>query len=121
MLDVAAGVCNRRLKGTWAGAVILAVLFWLCLFCLSKGMNDPFMYFPKEHRRMKRIKPQYFLILLLVAAIAAAPFHPRPDRPQQCRQAAGRGRHGGAGGDRRADAHAGADAAAVHDRGCLVF
>ena len=23
----------------------LAVLFWLCLFCLSKGMNDPFMYF----------------------------------------------------------------------------
>ena len=35
----------RRLKGTWAGAVILAVLFWLCLFCLSKGMNDPFMYF----------------------------------------------------------------------------
>ena len=35
----------RRFKGTWAGAVILAVLFWLCLFCLSKGMNDPFMYF----------------------------------------------------------------------------
>ena len=35
----------RRLKGTWVGAVILAVLFWLCLFCLSKGMNDPFMYF----------------------------------------------------------------------------
>ena len=35
----------RRLKGTWAGAVILAVLFWLCLYCLSKGMNDPFMYF----------------------------------------------------------------------------
>ena len=33
------------LKGTWVGAVILAVLFWLCLFCLSKGMNDPFMYF----------------------------------------------------------------------------
>ena len=26
-------------------SVILAVLFWLCLFCLSKGMNDPFMYF----------------------------------------------------------------------------
>ena len=26
-------------------AVLLAVLFWLCLFCLSKGMNDPFMYF----------------------------------------------------------------------------
>ena len=35
----------RRLKGTWLGAIILAVLFWLCLFCLSKGMNDPFMYF----------------------------------------------------------------------------
>ena len=35
----------RRLKGTWVGAVILAVLFWLCLYCLSKGMNDPFMYF----------------------------------------------------------------------------
>ena len=61
---------------------------------------------------MKRIKPQHFLILLLVAAIAAAPFLIRGliDR-----------RHGGAGGDRRADAHAGADAAAVHDRGCLVF
>ena len=57
---------------------------------------------------MKRIKPQHFLILLLVAAIAAAPFLIR-------------GRHGGAGGDRRADAHAGADAAAVHDRGRLVF
>ena len=27
------------------GAIILAVLFWLCLYCLSKGMNDPFMYF----------------------------------------------------------------------------
>ena len=26
-------------------AVLLAVLFWLCLYCLSKGMNDPFMYF----------------------------------------------------------------------------
>ena len=47
---------------------------------------------------MKRIKPQHFLILLLVAAIAAAPFLIR-----------------------RADVHAGADAAAVHDRGCLVF
>ena len=35
----------RRFKSTWVGAVILAVLFWLCLFCLSKGMNDPFMYF----------------------------------------------------------------------------
>ena len=35
----------RRFKSTWVGAVILAVLFWLCLYCLSKGMNDPFMYF----------------------------------------------------------------------------
>ena len=61
---------------------------------------------------MKRIKPQYFLILLLVAALAAAPF---------LRQAAGRIRHGGAGRDRRADAHARADAAALHDGGRLVF
>ena len=35
----------RRFKSTWVGAVILAVLFWLCLYCLSTGMNDPFMYF----------------------------------------------------------------------------
>ena len=62
---------------------------------------------------MKRIKPQHFLILLLVAAIAAAPF--------LIRGLIDRSSHGGAGGDRRADAHAGADAAAVHDRGCLVF
>ena len=55
---------------------------------------------------MKRIKPQYFLILLLVAALAAAPFLIR---------------HCGAGRDRRADAHARADAAAVHDGGHLVF
>ena len=52
---------------------------------------------------MKRIKPQYFLILLLVAALAAAPFLIRGLI------------------DRRADAHARADAAAVHDGGRLVF
>ena len=67
---------------------------------------------------MKRIKPQYFLILLLVAALAAAPFLIRGliDRSNT-----GRIRHGGAGRDRRADAHARADAAAVHDGGRLVF
>ena len=62
---------------------------------------------------MKRIKPQYFLILLLVAALAAAPF--------LIRGLIGRIRHCGAGRDRRADAHARADAAAVHDGGHLVF
>ena len=47
---------------------------------------------------MKRIKPQYFLILLLVAALAAAPFLIRGliDRSNT-------------------------DAAAVHDGGRLVF
>ena len=40
---------DRLLTGKYTGAavfmILLAVLFWLCLFCLSKGMNDPFMYF----------------------------------------------------------------------------
>ena len=58
---------------------------------------------------MKRIKPQHFLILLLVAALAAAPFLIRGliDRSA--------GDHG------RAHAHARADPAALHDRGRVVF
>ena len=61
---------------------------------------------------MKRIKPQHFLILLLVAALAAAPFLIRGliDR-----------RHPHAGDHGRAHAHARADPAAVYDRGRVVF
>ena len=70
---------------------------------------------------MKRVKPQHFLILLLVAAIAAAPFLIRGliDRSSVGKQPAAAVT--AAPEDRRADVHAGADAASVHDRGCLVF
>ena len=62
---------------------------------------------------MKRIKPQYFLILLLVAALAAAPFLIRGliDRSSVGKQPAAS----------VTAAHARADAAAVHDGGHLVF
>ena len=69
---------------------------------------------------MKRIKPQYFLILLLVAAIAAAPFLIRGliDRSSVGKQPAAAVT---AAPEETADTHAGADAAAVHDRGRIVF
>ena len=71
---------------------------------------------------MKRIKPQYFLILLLVAALAAAPFLIRGliDRSSVGKQPAA-SVTAAPEDDRRADAHARADAAAVHDGGRLVF
>ena len=34
-----------RIKNTHIGTVILIIIFWLSVFCLSVGMNDPFMYF----------------------------------------------------------------------------
>lgn len=71
---------------------------------------------------MKRIKPQQFLILLLVAALAAAPFLIRGliDRSDTGKETTAAvtphaGDHG------RAHAHARADAAAVYDRGRVVF
>ena len=69
---------------------------------------------------MKRIKPQYFLILLLVAALAAAPFLIRGliDRSSVGKQPAASVT---AAPEETADAHARADAAAVHDGGHLVF
>ena len=71
---------------------------------------------------MKRIKPQHFLILLLVAAIAAAPFLIRGliDRSSVGKQPAAAVT---AAPEETAEPtpHAGADAAAVHDRGRLVF
>ena len=35
----------NRIKNTHLGTLILLVIFWLSVFCLSIGMNDPFMYF----------------------------------------------------------------------------
>lgn len=35
----------NRIRGTWLGTVILAVLFWACVYCMSVATNDPFMYF----------------------------------------------------------------------------
>ena len=65
---------------------------------------------------MKRIKPQYFLILLLVAALAAAPFLIRGliDRSSVGKQPA-------ASVTAAPEETARADAAAVHDGGRLVF
>ena len=67
---------------------------------------------------MKRIKPQYFLILLLVAALAAAPFLIRGliDRSNTGKQPAA-----SVTAAPEETAHARADAAALHDGGRLVF
>mgnify|MGYP007039230957 CR=1 FL=1 len=35
----------NRIRGTWLGTVILGVLFWACVYCMSVATNDPFMYF----------------------------------------------------------------------------
>lgn len=35
----------NRIRGTWLGTVVLAVLFWACVYCMSVATNDPFMYF----------------------------------------------------------------------------
>ena len=35
----------NHIRGTWLGTVILAVLFWACVYCMSVATNDPFMYF----------------------------------------------------------------------------
>ena len=66
---------------------------------------------------MKRIKPQYFLILLLVAALAAAPFLIRGliDRSSVGKQPAASVTAA------PEETAARADAAAVHDGGRLVF
>ena len=34
-----------RIKNTHLGSIILLIILWLSVFCLSVGMNDPFMYF----------------------------------------------------------------------------
>ena len=35
----------NRIRSSWLGTVILAVLFWACVYCMSVATNDPFMYF----------------------------------------------------------------------------
>ena len=35
----------NRIRGTWLGTVVLALLFWACVYCMSVATNDPFMYF----------------------------------------------------------------------------
>lgn len=34
-----------RIRSTHIGSIILFIIFWLSIFCLSVGLNDPFMYF----------------------------------------------------------------------------
>ena len=35
----------NRIRSSWLGTVILAVLFWACVYCMSVATNDPFLYF----------------------------------------------------------------------------
>jgi len=35
----------KRIRNTHIGTAILFIIFWLSVFCLSVGLNDPFMYF----------------------------------------------------------------------------
>jgi len=35
----------KAIRNTHIGTFILFIIFWLSVFCLSVGMNDPFMYF----------------------------------------------------------------------------
>ena len=35
----------KRIRNTHLGTIFLIIVFWLSVFCLSVGMNDPFMYF----------------------------------------------------------------------------
>ena len=44
-MSVIKGRMWNRIRGTWLGTVILAVLFWACVYCMSVATNDPFMYF----------------------------------------------------------------------------
>jgi len=73
---------------------------------------------------MKRIKPQHFLILLLVAALAAAPFLIRGliDRSDSGKEpTAAVTPTPETTAEPNTDAHARADPAAVYDRGRVVF
>ena len=35
----------KKIKDSLFGIVILLVVFWMSVYCMYKGMNDPFMYF----------------------------------------------------------------------------
>lgn len=35
----------KKIKNTAFGAIILLVIFWASVYCMYKGMNDPFLYF----------------------------------------------------------------------------
>lgn len=35
----------KKIKHSLFGAIILLVVFWMSVYCMYKGMNDPFMYF----------------------------------------------------------------------------
>ena len=35
----------KRIRTTPIGTAILFVIFWLAVYCMSSGLNDPFMYF----------------------------------------------------------------------------
>lgn len=36
---------NRKIGNTVVGYIIYAAIFWLAIYCLYMGMNDPFLYF----------------------------------------------------------------------------
>jgi alginate O-acetyltransferase complex protein AlgI len=35
----------NRIKGSVFSAVVLIIVFWACVYCLYKGLDDPFLYF----------------------------------------------------------------------------
>ena len=35
----------KKIKDTIAIKLVLLAVFWLSVYCIYKGMNDPFMYF----------------------------------------------------------------------------
>lgn len=35
----------NRIKNNWLGTVILLGIFWLSVYCMYKGLDDPFLYF----------------------------------------------------------------------------
>ena len=35
----------EKYRDTFGSALILLCIFWLCVYCMKRGMDDPFMYF----------------------------------------------------------------------------
>ena len=35
----------KKIKGSPFCAILLLAVFWGCVYCMYKGMNDPFLYF----------------------------------------------------------------------------